>query len=326
MGIFFRAVLMTFMLASGVTFSGAARAEGAAGTGTLEPRDASADDGSPPSTPTQDDRAAAIRLAIQALRPAMRRCYKEAVARNPNLEGQIELKLVLGPDGAVTRVSTGSVEATIAPMVPCLEAAAQGLRLPADGTSTARLVTVPLTFVSNRDSEPSAAASLPSTPSGATPSVSGGRGAANGATMARRLGHSLGPRLRFDLNVEGALGALADGARLSGFGRVRAGLLFTHESGTDPEASPIFLMAGATYEASDLSPVTLGLQSEIVHVKSGFWGQLGALVDVTRPEPGWTAGFGWSLFGAELQRRRYEHEDGTLRSDFAFYGKVRVPV
>ena len=134
-------------------------------------------------------------------------------------------------------------------------------------------------------------------------------------TVTRRLGHSFGKTDRFELSVEGGIGAYRDGplrdaSRLAGFGRIRAGLLRIFE----------------TYEASNLSPATLGLQTELVHVSSGLWGQFGGLVDVTRLEPGWMGALGWNVFGAEVQRRRYAHDDGVVQSDWALFGKLHIPV
>ncbi len=150
-------------------------------------------------------------------------------------------------------------------------------------------------------------------------------------TVTRRLGHSFGKTDRFELSVEGGIGAYRDGplrdaSRLAGFGRIRAGLLRIFESRFDPDASPIFVSVGATYEASNLSPATLGLQTELVHVSSGLWGQFGGLVDVTRLEPGWMGALGWNVFGAEVQRRRYAHDDGVVQSDWALFGKLHIPV
>ncbi len=143
---------------------------------------------------------------------------------------------------------------------------------------------------------------------------------------ARPLGRTFGPPTRFDVNVEGALGRLDREAGLVGFGRIRLGLLHIIESSTDPEASMIFVVLGVTADASNLSPMTLGIQTELIHISSGLWGQFGGLFDVTRAEPGWTAALGWNLFGVEAQRRRYAHEDSLPENDWALFGKVRVPV
>lgn len=147
-----------------------------------------------------------------------------------------------------------------------------------------------------------------------------------GKERPRRLGHSFGAATRLDVNVEGGLGSLRDHAGLSGFGRVRVGVLRIVESAIDPNASPLFFTVGATYDASPLSLATLGVQTELTHVASGLWGQFGALVDVTKPEPGFMASLGWNVVGIEAQRRRYSQDSGLTTNDWAVFGKLRIPV
>jgi hypothetical protein len=125
--------------------------------------------------------------------------------------------------------------------------------------------------------------------------------------------------LTWDANVEGAVGAaFLETSHLSGFGRVRGGLLYVNESDV---ASPLFAALGLTYEISDRTPATFGVQGEIMSLSSGFWLQAGAMVDV-QPRPGFMASAGWSLFGVEGQAR-WDKDYGHF---FAVYGKFRVPI
>ncbi|MDC3952460.1 hypothetical protein [Polyangium jinanense] len=127
------------------------------------------------------------------------------------------------------------------------------------------------------------------------------------------------PFWTWDANVEGGLGALfEDRAHLSGFGRVRGGFLRVDERSV---SEPRFLALGLTYELSDFSPATFGIEVETLGLASGAWLQLGALVDV-QPRPGAKLALGWSLFGVEGQVR-WDKDDGVV---WAAYGKLRVPV
>ncbi|MDI3283708.1 hypothetical protein [Polyangium sp. 15x6] len=127
------------------------------------------------------------------------------------------------------------------------------------------------------------------------------------------------PFWTWDANVEGGIGALfEERAHLSGFGRVRGGLLRVDERSV---SEPRFLALGLTYELSDFSPATFGIEVEALGLASGAWLQLGALVDV-QPRPGAKLALGWSLFGVEGQVR-WDKDDGVV---WAAYGKLRVPV
>lgn len=123
----------------------------------------------------------------------------------------------------------------------------------------------------------------------------------------------------WDLNLDGAIGHSFEGeGHLSGFGRVRGGLLLFNES--DLQA-PVFYALGLTYELSDFSPATFGLQVEAISLNSGLWLQLGAMVDV-QPRPGAMAAVGFSLVGAEAQVRWSEGEGAF----FALFAKLRIPL
>jgi hypothetical protein len=121
----------------------------------------------------------------------------------------------------------------------------------------------------------------------------------------------------WDANLEGALGpgfAEQGSAKLLGFGRVRVGAMLI--------AAPHFLMVGATYEFSNRSFATFGLQFEYMHLTSGAWMQVAPLFDAEHPRPGVSLAAGWATFGVELQQRAYE----GLGQTTALFGKVRFPV
>jgi hypothetical protein len=125
--------------------------------------------------------------------------------------------------------------------------------------------------------------------------------------------------ITWDANIDGALGYSFQGdGHLSGFGRVRAGLLFVNEE--DIQA-PAFRAIGLTYEFSELTPITFGLQFEFLSLNSGAWFQAGAMVDI-QPRPAFMLGAGLSLIGVEGQVRWSEGEGAF----FAVYGKLRIPL
>jgi hypothetical protein len=118
----------------------------------------------------------------------------------------------------------------------------------------------------------------------------------------------------WDLNIDGAFGRFfGDDAKWTGFVRARAGILFVRE--------PLYSAIGFTYEYSSLSNATFGIQAEILHLDSGFWAQLGGLLDVSG-HPGIMAAVGFSLVGLEAQYRTY---DG-LGDGIAIYAKLRAPI
>jgi hypothetical protein len=118
----------------------------------------------------------------------------------------------------------------------------------------------------------------------------------------------------WDLNIDGAFGRFfGDDAKWTGFVRARAGILFVRE--------PLYSAIGLTYEYSSLSNATFGIQAEILHLDSGFWAQLGGLLDVSG-HPGIMAAVGFSLVGIEAQYRTY---DG-LGDGIAIYAKLRAPI
>jgi hypothetical protein len=134
------------------------------------------------------------------------------------------------------------------------------------------------------------------------------------------LAGNLVPRervLTWDLNIDGAYGRVfADPeGRWTMFGRVRAGLMYIRDS--------LYFSLGPTYEISKLQLATFGLQGEVMHIETGLWCQLGALVDVA-PHPGLMVAAGWSLFGVEFQAREYDRYG--IGEAPALYGKIRIPI
>lgn len=125
--------------------------------------------------------------------------------------------------------------------------------------------------------------------------------------------------ITWDANIDGALGYSFDaGGRFSGFARARAGVLFVDESDIQ---SPAFRALGVTYEFSELTPATFGLQFELLSLNSGAWFQLGAMCDI-QPRPGFMLSGGLSLIGVEGQVR-WSEEHGAF---VAIYGKLRIPL
>jgi hypothetical protein len=163
-----------------------------------------------------------------------------------------------------------------------------------------------------RADEPAASPSAPSAPP--PPGFAPPKLAAPALKTQRRV-----PYWTWDANVEGGLGAyFLDGARFSGFGRVRGGVLRVDEQSI---SEPRFLALGMTYEISNLSPAAFGVELETLGLASGLWAQLGAFVDI-QPRPGAKLGLGWSMFGVEGQLR-WDRNDGVI---WAAYAKLRVPV
>jgi hypothetical protein len=138
----------------------------------------------------------------------------------------------------------------------------------------------------------------------------------NEAEIGARSG-IVGPRERrttWDLNLDGALGRLlTDPGQWTGFGRVRGGILHIRDS--------LYFSLGLTYEISDKTAATFGLQGEVMHLESGFWLQVGGLLDI-QPKPGVMASVGWSILGFEFQYRNYE-DTGPVA---ALFGKIRIPL
>ncbi|RLB64150.1 MAG: hypothetical protein DRI90_05290 [Deltaproteobacteria bacterium] len=165
---------------------------------------------------------------------------------------------------------------------------------------------------------------VPATAAAATAKDPAPESTGGSPTPHRRSTASVG----IDLNLEGALGWVPERESITGFGRARVGVLVFFEP-TDPRQSPLAISTGLTVEASDLSGATLGVQTELIHLSSGFWGQAGAMVDVIAPSPSLMLSIGWSLFGLEVQRRLYDVDRNPASDElnsFGLYAKLRVPI
>lgn len=124
----------------------------------------------------------------------------------------------------------------------------------------------------------------------------------------------LEPRLTWDANLEGGLGRVfSSPGETVLFGRARAGLTLVR--------GPFYDSLGLTYEYSELSPATLGVQVEVAHLARGFWGQAGGMLDV-KGRPGGMLSFGWALFGVEGDVRGLDSQGPA----WAVFGKIRIPI
>ncbi len=133
--------------------------------------------------------------------------------------------------------------------------------------------------------------------------------------------------LKFDLNIDGGLGKALERNRMSGFVRARLGVLQVL-NGPTPDASPLYISGGATLACSDISPLAVGAQGEVMHLGTGLWAQAGGFVDVITPSPGLALAAGWSLVGFEAQYRfvDQDRQPDMPRADWVLYGKLRAPI
>jgi hypothetical protein len=120
----------------------------------------------------------------------------------------------------------------------------------------------------------------------------------------------------WDANIDGGIGRVVSSPpETVGLLRVRAGVLVIRD--------PSFFAIGATYELSHLSAATLGIQGEYLHLESGFWAQVGPLVDVAdKAKLGFMAAIGVSLIGIEYQGRDYN----AYGYASVLFAKVRIPL
>ncbi|HHH10964.1 MAG TPA: hypothetical protein ENK23_02685, partial [Sorangium sp.] len=119
------------------------------------------------------------------------------------------------------------------------------------------------------------AAPLPPPDEGSTPS-SPSHSAAPPTTAVmstRRPRHDTILSYYLDLDIDGGLSWEISGDRAVGLGRVRVGLLTMMQVRNRPAESPILMSLGATYGLSVFSPAEVGVEMEITHLKTGFWGQ-----------------------------------------------------
>ncbi len=94
-------------------------------------------------------------------------------------------------------------------------------------------------------------------------------------------------------------------------GRVRAGALFVHE--------PYYVAVGATFELGGLLSIGGGIQMELTHLWSGFWGQAGLMYG-EKSRLATSLAAGWSLVGLEWQQQL------TGEKGAAIFVKLHVPI
>jgi hypothetical protein len=131
-----------------------------------------------------------------------------------------------------------------------------------------------------------------------------------------RMQKLLERRTTIDLNLEAGLGhVFGDPGKTNAFGRARARVLLVR--------APFYEALGLTYEYSGLSPLTFGVQGELAW-SGGFWGQIGALLDVSHTHARWggMAALGFAIVGVEGQLR----DAASTGSAWALYGKIRLPL
>jgi hypothetical protein len=59
-----------------------------------------------------------------------RMCYEQGLSRNPNLEGRVSVRFVIGRDGSVSNVSNGGSDIPDSQVVQCVIRAYYGLSFP----------------------------------------------------------------------------------------------------------------------------------------------------------------------------------------------------
>ncbi len=90
-----------------------------------------------------------------------RLCYERGLANNPNLQGRVAVRFVIGRDGEVSNVGNGGSDMPDGGVVSCVVGAFQGLRFPQPEGGIVT-VTYPILFSPSDSSWPSAPASRPS--------------------------------------------------------------------------------------------------------------------------------------------------------------------
>ena len=95
------------------------------------------------------------------------------------------------------------------------------------------------------------------------------------------------------------------------FGRLRLGGLWVHE--------PWYFAAGGVLTTGGLGEFAGGMQVELTHLWTGFWGQL-SLEGNDRSQLQAGFGFGWSIVGVELMQSPHAADD------WLFVAKIRIPI
>ena len=89
--------------------------------------------------------AEVIRRVVRRNHGRFRACYEKALSADPNLEGRVAIRFVIGRDGAVSAVSNAGSDIPNSAVVQCVARAFHKLSFPSpeDGIVS---VTYPLTF------------------------------------------------------------------------------------------------------------------------------------------------------------------------------------
>ena len=75
--------------------------------------------------------AEVIQRAVRQNFGRFRMCYEQGLMRNPNLEGRVTARFVIGRDGGVSNVSNGGSDLPDSGVVSCVVSAFYGLSFPA---------------------------------------------------------------------------------------------------------------------------------------------------------------------------------------------------
>jgi hypothetical protein len=75
----------------------------------------------------------------------MRMCYEQGLGRNPNLEGRVEVRFLIGSDGRVSSASAGSSSMPDGAVTSCVVSVFYAIGFPAPESGTVR-VTYPISF------------------------------------------------------------------------------------------------------------------------------------------------------------------------------------
>jgi hypothetical protein len=89
--------------------------------------------------------AEVIRRIVRQNYGRFRMCYEQGLARNPNLEGRVGVRFVIGRDGAVSNVGNGGSDIPDSGVVSCVISAFYGLSFPQPEGGIVR-VTYPIMF------------------------------------------------------------------------------------------------------------------------------------------------------------------------------------
>jgi len=137
-------------------------------------------------------------------------------------------------------------------------------------------------------------------------------GAATTATDAPMLEGTV-TRATWDMTGDFHLGRVSRRMDWAAFmGKVRFGGLWV--------SSPWAWSVGAQVQVSNVEAFTFGIEGELTHVATGFWGQVGAVGDV-EGRGGATAGVGWSIVGVSTGVRAGPRSDPY----WSMYFVVRIP-